>query len=120
MFTMTSEPHETYSFGEVVIAPFPFTDQTAIKRRPAVVVSSTEYHLLRPDLVMMPITSQLRVTATFAEFWISEWKAANHLKPSAIKPQITTMEQKLVIKRLGHLQPADIALLRAAIQAILG
>ena len=29
-----------YAFGDVVLVPFPFTDQTGIKKRPAVVVSS--------------------------------------------------------------------------------
>jgi mRNA interferase MazF len=28
-----------YKFGDVVLVPFPFTDQTATKKRPAVVVS---------------------------------------------------------------------------------
>ena len=27
-----------YAFGDVVLVPFPFTDQTGIKKRPAVVV----------------------------------------------------------------------------------
>jgi len=108
-----------YAFGEVVLVPFPFTDQTAVKKRPAVVISGAEYNRLRPDLVVMPITSQLRATANFGEVWIVEWKAANLLKPSAVKPQIATMEQALVIKRMGHLQPVDIVQLRAAISSIL-
>jgi mRNA interferase MazF len=29
-----------YSFGDIVLVPFPFTDQTASKKRPAVVVSA--------------------------------------------------------------------------------
>jgi hypothetical protein len=37
-------------FGDVIVVPFPFTDQTAIKRRPAVVVSSERYNRERPDL----------------------------------------------------------------------
>jgi mRNA interferase MazF len=34
-----------YSFGDVVLVPFPFTDQTGNKKRPAVVVSSAAYSL---------------------------------------------------------------------------
>jgi len=29
-----------YEFGDVILVPFPFTDQRTTKRRPAVVVSS--------------------------------------------------------------------------------
>jgi mRNA interferase MazF len=40
-----------YSFGNVVLVPFPFTDQTASKKRPAVVVSADAYHQRRPDVI---------------------------------------------------------------------
>jgi mRNA interferase MazF len=30
----------SFEFGDVVLVPFPFTDQTTSKKRPAVVVSS--------------------------------------------------------------------------------
>jgi mRNA interferase MazF len=36
-------PTTGYSFGDVVLVPFPFTDQSGIKRRPAVIVSSAQY-----------------------------------------------------------------------------
>jgi len=40
-----------YSFGDVVLVPFPFTDQTGNKKRPAVVVSSAAYHRTRTGFV---------------------------------------------------------------------
>jgi len=48
-----------YSFGDVVLVPFPFTDQTASKKRPAVVVSADTYHQRRPDVIVMAVTSQI-------------------------------------------------------------
>ena len=33
-----------YKFGDIVLVPFPFTDQTTTKRRPAVIVSSNGYN----------------------------------------------------------------------------
>ena len=33
-----------FRFGDVVLVPFPLTAQTAVKRRPAVVVSSDAYN----------------------------------------------------------------------------
>lgn len=49
-----------YEFGDVVLAPFPFFNQAASKKRPAVVVSSVEYIHARPDVIAMAIPSQLR------------------------------------------------------------
>jgi mRNA interferase MazF len=117
---MPFEANATYAFGEVALVPFPFTDQTAVKKRPAVVISGAEYNRLTPDMVMMPITSQLRAVANFGEVWIDEWKEANLLKPSAIKPQIATIKQTLVIKRMGHMQPMDVSRLRSVVSVILG
>ena len=54
----------TYNFGDVVLVPFPFSDQSAIKKRPAIVASSDEYSHRRPDIVIMAVTSQTRWAAT--------------------------------------------------------
>ncbi len=49
----------SYSFGDVVLAGFAFTDLQATKRRPAVIVHSPACHD-RPDVILMAITSQFR------------------------------------------------------------
>jgi len=56
-----------YNFGDIILLPFPFTDQSAVKRRPAVVISSTAYHRTRPDIVIMAVTSQLPTTLSVGE-----------------------------------------------------
>lgn len=37
----------TYEFGEIVLVPFPFTNQNALKKRPAAVISSQDYNAAR-------------------------------------------------------------------------
>jgi mRNA interferase MazF len=49
-----------YSFGDIVLVPFPFTDQAGTKKRPAVIISSTAYNTAQRDLVIMAVTSQLK------------------------------------------------------------
>ncbi len=113
-------PTTGYSFGDVVLVPFPFTDQSGLKKRPAVVVSSSGYHTQRRDLVIMAITSQLRPRPAFGEFTVAEWKKAGLIAPSAVKPVLTTIERHLVLRTLGRLQQADIRSLRTSLAQILG
>jgi mRNA interferase MazF len=113
-------PTTGYSFGDVVLVPFPFTDQSASKKRPAVVISSTAYHRAGPDLLIMAITSQVRSARAFGELRAKDWQSAGLLKPSAIKPVVTTIERKLVLRRLGRLTAEDQQALRGVIGTILG
>ena len=53
-----------FSFGDVVLVPFPFTDQSGTKKRPAVVVSSHSYNASRRHIVIMAITSQTDLIAS--------------------------------------------------------
>lgn len=111
---------EAFEFGDIVLIPFPFTNQIASKQRPAVVVSGRRYNLARPDLVMMAVTSQLRPVEGLGEAWVRNWEEAGLLKPSAVKPIMATLEQGLVIRKLGALSSADLASLKRAIAEIIG
>jgi mRNA interferase MazF len=108
-----------FEFGDILLVPFPFTSQTASKKRPAVVVSNGAYNDSRPDVVVMAVTSQLRAEAALGEMRVQNWQSAGLLKPSAIKPVFATLEQSLVMRRLGHLDDADRTTLRNAIKQIL-
>ena len=109
-----------YSFGDVVLVPFPFTDQTTEKRRPAVVISSEAYQRSRPDIILMAITSRLPASAGLGELPIGTWRKAGLLRPSVIKPIITTIEKHLVLRRLGRLEPLDRQALAVGLDEILG
>ncbi len=104
----------------MVLVPFPFTSQTASKKRPAIVASNRTYNTAKLDIVVMAVTSQLRASAVLGEVWVREWKAGGLLKPSAIKPVFATLEQALVIRQLGSLDAADREALRRAIAQTLG
>lgn len=51
---------------------------------------------------------------------MDQWQAAKLLKPSVIKPVFASLEQRLIIRRLGALHAADQAALRKAIAETLG
>lgn len=109
-----------YIFGEVVLVPFPFTNQSGAKKRPAVIISSNRYNAVRRDVVIMAITSQIRLPLDFAEALVSDWQAAGLIKPSVLKPVLTTIEQGMVIRAMGQLSVSDLTALRQVIAQVIG
>ena len=107
-------------FGDVILVPFPFTDQSGAKKRPAVVVSSAAYHRERQDVILMPVTSVIRASSVYGDVVLRGWQTAGLIKPSVIKPVLATIERGLVLRRLGRLEPADEAVVRTTLHAILG
>jgi len=51
---------------------------------------------------------------------VQDWQEAGLLKPSAIKPVITTIEKSLVIKTMGRLKEDDKKALEESLREILG
>lgn len=89
----------TYNFGDIILVPFPFTNQAVSKKRPAVVISSELYNIERHDIILMAVTSHIRQENKVGEAAIKDWQAAGMLKPSMIKPIITTTEKSLILKK---------------------
>lgn len=53
----------SYSFGDILLVPFPCTNQRTVKKRPAVVVSTYQYNQRHIDVILMAITSQTQSIA---------------------------------------------------------
>ena len=110
----------SYEFGDVVLVPFPFSDQSTTKKRPAVIVSSEAYHRQRPDLIVMAVTSRFRPEQTVGEVLVQQWQSAGLLKPSMLKPLLATIERALVLRIMGKLHPDDRVALHNAINDVIG
>ena len=108
-----------YKRGDVVLVPFPFSNQTDAKKRPAVIISSDAYNNISSDIVIMAITSQTEKTTGIGECLIHDWRDAGLLKPSAIKPAISTIEQTLVLKKLGKISLQDLTSMDTALKEFL-
>jgi mRNA interferase MazF len=70
---------EPLKFGDIVLVPFPFTDQSAVKRRPSVVISGKDYNGQHPDTILMPVTSQIRGDERPGDVVVTQWETANLL-----------------------------------------
>jgi mRNA interferase MazF len=96
-----------YNFGDVVLVSFPFTNLQTTKKRPAVIVSNKMYNTDRPDVILMAISSNVREPLYTGEALVTNWQHAGLIKASVFKPLIATIEQHMIIKKMGELSNKD-------------
>jgi len=90
--------------GDIVLVPFPFTDLSATKNRPALVLVSED-----EDVTLAFITTR--------KHWLKDWdlflepSKNNGLKKESIVrlSKITTLEKRLVLGRLGTISKVKMA-----------
>ncbi|ELR97591.1 type II toxin-antitoxin system PemK/MazF family toxin [Gloeocapsa sp. PCC 73106] len=90
--------------GDIVTVDFPGV--TAIKRRPAVVLSSAAYHATRPDTIVGLIatrTSGLGVS----DYELQDWAAAGLRVASVFRSFIVTLPPSANLVDIGHLSERD-------------
>ncbi len=105
-----------YKRGAIVLLPFPFSDQSSAKIRPAIVVSP-DYP--SDDLIVVAVTSVgdgLRPS----EFAFQFWREAGLIHPSFAKRAIASVTGSLVRKQLGQLREYDLVKLDAALKVWFG
>ena len=94
--------------GDVVLIPFPYTDLSASKTRPAVVVSSDIYHAVRSEFLLAYVSSQISQANPIIDYVLVDWSDAGLLKPSFVRPKVAAVEPALVVHRVGALSTRDL------------
>jgi mRNA interferase MazF len=102
--------------GQVVVVPFPFSDLTNSKRRPALVVAN----LPGDDLVLCQITSQDRgdrdaLPLVDADFASGGLRRASYVRPG----RLFTADRTLVLGAAGTLKPEVMGRVTARLVEIL-
>lgn len=105
-----------YSRSEVILVRYPFTDLSASKIRPAVVVHASHSFA---DLFIVPLTSHV-ASLGVGEFTLADWQTAGLHIPTAAKRGIFTIHPRLVVKIIGQLSPSDRQHLDQSLRAWLG
>ncbi len=88
--------------GDVVVVPFPFSDLTQSKRRPALVISVLEGN----DLILCQITSQsirdnYALSLDEKDFEAGSLKQSSNVRPN----RMFTADNHIVLYKAGNLKP---------------
>ena len=91
--------------GDVVVVPFPFSDLTQAKRRPALVISKLE----GDDLILCQITSQAirdnyAISIDDKDFETGSLKQSSNVRPN----RIFTADSHIVLYKIGNLSAAKV------------
>jgi mRNA interferase MazF len=100
--------------GDIVLIPFPFTDLTGNKLRPAVILVQT-----RLDLTVCFITSQLQWQEPTDV--LLQPKVSNGIKkPSLIRvSKIATLDKTLALGKIGSIDTVELAELNLKLKQLL-
>jgi mRNA interferase MazF len=89
-----------YKKGTVVLVPFPFTDLSGSKVRPAVIVSDGK---IGSDVVLLFITSQVNSKGRHIVRVVPDQENGIKTKSKIVCSKIATLEAKIILGELGSL-----------------
>ena len=92
----------------MLVVPFPFTDSAAVKRRPALVLSTEAFNDRAGHIVLAMITS-LENRGWPLDVEIHDLRSAGLSHPSVVRMKLFSLDERFVLRKAGKLAAADIA-----------
>ena len=108
-----------YSRGDIVLVNFTFADESGVKRRPAIIVSSEAYNNGRDEAIIAAITSRTE-RVLVGDHLIADWQGAGLLFPSVVTGIIRTIKQSMIDRKLGSMTLPDMNAVDSKLRLILG
>lgn len=105
-------------WGDVVIAPFPFTDIPVAKKRPALVLSVVDFNRKNEHSMLAMITTAAR-SRWASDSPVTDLAAAGLPRSCVVRWKVFTLPNVLIQKRIGALAAADRTVISAMCSRIL-
>jgi len=94
--------------GDVVLIPFPYSDLSATKTRPTIVISTPAYQVARRELLLVYLTSQVSQIHSTFDYLLADRQAAGLLKPTLMRSRVAVVQEALVQYHVGTLSSRDL------------
>jgi mRNA interferase MazF len=101
-----------------MVVLFPFTDRSATKKRPVLVLSSEQFNSGIRHRVMAMITTASHF-AWPLDIAIVNLKDTGLKTPSIVRMKLFTIDHALILKHIGYLSPQDQISVKSALQSLL-
>ena len=102
---------------DVVAVPFPFTDRQAAKRRPALILSSGRFNQSHDHSILAMITST--AGSWPSDVPLEDWRKAGLSLPCKVRFKLFTLDNTLIIRKIGSLSAKDGSKVRSAFSQFL-
>lgn len=107
-----------YKQFDVVAVPFPFTDSSVTKKRPAVILSSHKNFNNEAGHCIMAMITSARNAAWPCDIAITDLSLSGLPKPSVIRMKFFTLDHKLIIGTVGVLSTKDKVVLKKMMKTV--
>ncbi|MBU0592089.1 MAG: type II toxin-antitoxin system PemK/MazF family toxin [Candidatus Micrarchaeota archaeon] len=88
---------------QIILVPFPFSDQSGTKRRPALIISNDKFDGLSSDIIICAVTSNISNDIYSVKIKPEDWKNGLYSESCVKVANICTVDKRLVIKTIGRL-----------------
>ena len=106
---------------DILLVPFPFSDQSGKKVRPVLVISNDTYNRFGEDIVVCAITSSLRQSKYSIAIDNKNLDSGHLYEKSSIKVDtILKIDKNLIIKNIGKLNKSTFEKVVNIFEAIFG
>ncbi|MGK7913631.1 MAG: type II toxin-antitoxin system PemK/MazF family toxin [Synechococcus sp.] len=109
-----------YKQFDVVVVPFPITDRTASKRRPALVLSDESAFNAAIGHSLLAMITTASHSRWPLDSPLQDLSSAGLNVPSIVRLKLFTLDHALILKTIGQLGPADRTNIRTALNRLFG
>ncbi|MGH7899637.1 MAG: type II toxin-antitoxin system PemK/MazF family toxin [Candidatus Binatia bacterium] len=109
----------TFDSFDVVVVPFPFSERPGTKRRPALVLTRRSFNDRARHTALAMITTKADPPWP-GDTALADFAAAGLARPCVIRLKLFTLDNRLIVRKLGALARSDRGSVAAVLRAHVG
>lgn len=109
----------TFEAFDVVVVPFPFTDRTAAKRRPALILSDSQAFNRPAGHAVLAMITSAKNSDWPLDIEIEDLDGAGLPSPSVVRMKLFTLDLQLIVRKAGSLAGTDRSRVLEAVRRLL-